>query len=226
MVRGATGTTVIMLALIGLCLLVTLGCSTQMAKPKAHISILHPGLEQFEARNFDVAFLRPDVDFAAYKGVLLDAPELAFKMPDRSQQEFALNEEQRNVFRQLLTDTFAKEFVEPGKLFLAQQAGPDVLRLKVRVQDISATILQQGVGNAGRASIGLRAEGDVTLVLELRDSQSEKTLAIAADRRGVEGVAVLQAKEAVTSWSEVNELCKRWAEAAKRGLNNLVGDDI
>ena len=75
MVRGATGTTVIMRALIGLCLLVTLGCSTQMAKPKAHISILHPGLEQFEARNFDVAFLRPDVDFAAYKGVLLDAPE-------------------------------------------------------------------------------------------------------------------------------------------------------
>ena len=224
MARRAIGTTVMLRMLIGLCLLATLGCTAQMVKPVAHINMLHPGLEPVKARSFDVVFLRTGVEFGAYKKVLLDAPELAFKMPDRSQHEFALNEEQKKGFRQLLVDTFVKEFAEPGKLKLAQQGGPDVLRLKVRVQDISATVLQQGVGNAGRASIGLRAEGDVTLVLELRDSQSEQTLAIAADRNEIEGVAVLQAKEAFTSWSEVDKLCKRWAEAAKRGLNNLVSD--
>lgn len=184
----------------------------------------YEGLQQVEARRMDAAFVRPGVKFGAYTALLLEEPELAFRTPDRSKQQFPLTEQQKTQFRDLLAQVFSAELENSEQLRLVDQPGPDVLRLGVRVQDITATIPPRGVGSVGRASIALDAVGEATLVLELRDSQSEETLVRAFDSRAVEGIAIFQKGVPLTSWSDVERLCERWATIARRGLDDLVGD--
>ena len=198
------------------------GCASMESKPVAQIDIFHAGLDPVDSEKFDVVFVRPGVDFSAYTGLLIDPPELAFQTPDRSQRQFPLTEAQKIKFRAVLAAKFAAELGSTSELELAGAPAPDVLRLKIRVSDISATVRQEGIGNAGRAAIALKSEGEGTLLLELRDSQSEQTLARAADARGVEGVAILQPDGAVTSWNEVEKICERWASAARKGLDALI----
>ncbi len=201
------------------------GCASTAAQPVAQVDIFHSGLDAVNSKEFDVAFVRPGIDFSSYTGLLIDPPELAFQTPDRSKREFPLTEAQKGKFRDVLADKFRAELAADTKLTIETTPAPNVLRLRIRVSDISAKVLQQGIGNAGRASIALKAEGEATLLLELRDSQSEQTLARAADARGVEGLAILQQDGAVTSWSEVEKICERWAVAARQGLDALVSGD-
>lgn len=74
----------------------------------------------------------------------------------------------------------------------------------------------------GLGSFALEAIGEAMIVLELRDSQSEETLARAADTRTVEGVAIIQKGGPLTTWSEVETLCERWASTVRKRLDTLV----
>jgi hypothetical protein len=196
------------------------GCAVQ--QPAPDIDIFHGGLEKVEAGRFDLAYLLPGADFSGYKSVLVDTPDLAFVTPDRTQQQFPLSEAQKAQFRDVLSAKFRAEIEASPTLTLAEAPGPDVLKLKIRVQDIAANLQKAGVGNAGRAAIALKAQGRGTLVLELRDAQSEETLAKAADSLSTQGVAILQDEGALTSWSQVEKTCEVWAKAARRGVEALI----
>ncbi len=196
------------------------GCAAQQPAPE--IDIFHGGLEKVEAGNFDLAYLLPGASFSGYKSVLVDTPDLAFVTPDRSQQQFPLSEAQKARFRDVLSAKFRAEIEASPMLTLTEAPGPDVLKLKIRVQDIAANLQKAGVGNAGRAAIALKAQGRGTLVLELRDAQSEETLAKAADSLTTQGVAILQDEGAVTSWSQVEKTCETWAKALARGVEALI----
>lgn len=199
------------------------GGAAMLKEAPARSFMDYEGLQQVEARRMDAAFVRPGVKFGAYTALLLEEPELAFRTPDRSKQQFPLTEDQKIQFRGLLHEQFLAELDTSKRLRLVNEPGPDVLRLRVRVQDITATVPPRGVGSVGKSSIALDAVGDATLVLELRDSQSEETLARAIDARSLEGIAILQKGAALTSWSDVEKLCKQWASNARKGLDALVG---
>ncbi|HIF33787.1 MAG TPA: hypothetical protein EYQ75_19490, partial [Planctomycetaceae bacterium] len=97
-----------------------------------------------------IALIQPS-KLEAVQNALIEVE--VFRLTVMDCQGFGRQKGQRDVYRghEISVNLLRKvqlqiavndEFVEPGKLLLAQQAGPDVLRLKVRVQDISATILQ------------------------------------------------------------------------------------
>jgi hypothetical protein len=203
--------------------LVLSGCSSVAGKPSSEGAVNFEGLEAIKSRYFDIALVRPGVDFAAYSGLMVGIPELAFRTPDRSQQEFPLSDAQKSRFQALLASQFDTELAQLQRLRLFDEAGPDVLRLKIRVQDINATIPPSAVGRVGRAGGFLLAAGEATLVLELYDSRSGEVLARVADVRAVEGAAMLQKDGgAVTTWSEIEELCEHWAITARERLDRLV----
>jgi len=203
--------------------LVFSGCSSVATSPSSAGALNFEGLETLKSRYFDIALVRPGVDFAAYSGLLLATPELAFRTPDRSQQEFPLSDEQKVQFHELLASRFDAQLSQMKRLKLVDAAGPDVLLLKIRVQDINATIPPNGGGRVGRAAVFLQAAGEATLVLELYDSRSGEVLARVADVRAVEGAAMLQKDGgAVTTWSAIDELCEQWAITARERLDKLV----
>jgi len=202
--------------------LALLGCTQQPSRPLDTGAINHEGLAAFEARNYDAAFIRPGVDFGAYRGLLVSELELAFRTPDRSQREFPLSEEQKRRFRDVLAEAFRAELSGLENLELVSDPAVDVLDLHIRVQDILAVVPGRSMGQMGRAAIALQAAGEATLVIELRDSRSEEILMRVFDQRAVEGAAVLKDGEPITRWDEVGALCREWARTAAAGIDRLV----
>ena len=182
------------------------------------------GLERVESRRLDVVLMRPGVDYSVYSGIILEEPELAFRTPNRAERQFPLAPDQRDRFQDMLSASFLKELSANDSPQLVDEAGPGVLRLKVRVQDITATIPPRAAGTSGRASIALQAVGEATLVLELEDSETHEILARAYDTRAAEGVALSTSDGPVTRWEDIERLCDRWATAVRRGLETLVSD--
>lgn len=211
------GSLIVVAALLG-------ACGPQPTKPIDKSSFDFEGLRQFETKNFTAGFGRPGVDFTIYEGVIINDVRLAFRTPDRSQNQFALDEEQKTRFRELLEQSFVTEFANLQNIKVVEEPGPNVLDLHVRVQDITATMPGRRVGAMGSAAFALEAIAEATLVIELNDSQSEEVLVRAFDQRAVEGAAMFQDGQTVSRWQDVERLCQRWALRVREGLDVLVGE--
>jgi hypothetical protein len=201
------------------------GCGPQPTQPKPIGEVNIEGLQEVPARNFEVAFVRPGVTFADYKKLMVDELELAFRTPDREQNQFPLGEDQKTRFRAGMATAFGEELGMLQNVEVVTEPGPDVLALRVRVQDIVARAPGRRVGAGGRAGFALETVGEMTLVLELRDSESNEVLVRVFDRRAVEGAAMLSGDSVVSTWEGVDRVVARWASRAREGLDRLLGGD-
>jgi hypothetical protein len=120
---------------------------------------------------------------------------------------------------------FGEELGQLQNLEIVTEPGPDVLDLNVRVQDIVASSPGRRVGTVGRASFAIETVGEMTLVIELRDAESEEVLIRAFDRRAVEGAAMLSGDSVISTWQGVERLVARWASRVREGLDVLVSGD-
>jgi hypothetical protein len=200
-------------------------CGPQPTQPLPTGDVNVEGLREVSARNFESAFVRPGLDFSRYNKLMVNELELAFRTPDRSQNQFPLGEDQKTRFRAAMAVAFGEELGQLQNLELVTEPGPDVLDLNVRVQDIVARTPGTRVGTIGRASFALETVGQMTLVLEIRDSESEEVLIRVFDRRAFEGAAMLSGDNVISTWKGVEELVARWASRAREGLDALVSGD-
>ena len=200
-------------------------CAPQPTQPKPTGDVSIEGLRQVGARNFEAAFVRPGIRFADYTKLMVDELELAFRTPDREQNQFVLGEDQKTRFRAAMATAFGEELGKLTAVEIVSEPGPDVLALQVRVQDIVARAPGRRVGAAGRAGFALETVGEMTLVLELRDSQSQEVLVRVFDRQAVEGAAMVSGDGVVSTWPGIERLVGRWAMRARDGLERLLGGD-
>jgi hypothetical protein len=196
-------------------------CAPQPVVPTT-AELSYEGLRVVKTRRFAQAEVRPGVDFTRYNAVHALPPQLEFRTPDRSKQQFPLTAEQKRRFHDSLVASLRKEFSEHPTLEFVDRAGPDVASLEVRIIDIAAVVLPTAVGQVGRASFALEATGDVTFVIEVSDSESGELLARAVETRQVSGAATRQGDEMLTTWTDIDALCDRWAEASRTGLEELL----
>ena len=201
------------------------GCAPQPTRPLDKTSFDFEGLEQLPTRDFTAGFGRLGTDFTIYDGVIINDVQLAFRTPDRSKNQFAVNEENKDRFSEFLKGQFVSEFSNLQNIRLVDKPGPTVLDLHVRVQDILATIPGRRVGGTGRATFALEALGEIILVIELRDSESEEVLVRVFDQRALEGVAMFKDDKPVTKWPDIEQLCAQWALRVREGLDVLVSGE-
>ena len=198
-------------------------CAPQPTQPKPTGEVNIEGLQRVTARNFEAAFVRPGVTFADYEKLMVEELELAFRTPDREQNQFPLGEDQKTRFRAAMATAFGEELGKLENVEVVTEPGPDVLALHVRVQDIVARAPGRRVGAAGRAGFALETVGEMTLVMELRDSQSDEVLIRVFDRQALEGAAMVSGDSVVSTWEGVERLVGRWASRASEGLDRLLG---
>jgi hypothetical protein len=82
---------------------------------------------------------------------------------------------------------------------------------------------------SGRGDIILRRVGEATLVVELRDSESNTVLARVLDRRAAEQVSGRMVSNTVNNTAELRRLAKRWARLLRQRLEEaptLVGGAV
>jgi hypothetical protein len=176
------------------------------------------GLEPVSARRFDSVQVRPGTDFSPYDAVMLAEPIVEYSEPDPARQEVPLDQTRKGAFVDYIADLFSSELASMGSPKLVTERGPNVIELAVSLVDITATVPPRSAGPAGRVSIALRAVGDVTLVMDLSDSESGELLARVVDRKAVDGVAIAKQGELVTRWEDVEAITERWARLTRQGL--------
>lgn len=199
-------------------------CTSQPVMPTT-VELNYEGLRTVPSQRFAQAQVRPGVDFTFYQAVYVNEPELDFRTPDRSQQEFPLTDEQKARFRDTLIASFVEEFTNNSTISFVNHTGPDVITLDVRVLDIAARVPGRSVGRMGRGGFALDATGSITFVIEVSDSETGEILARGVETRAVQGAAIRSGNDMITTWEDVDVLCDRWAVASRTGLEALLAND-
>ena len=76
----------------------------------------------------------------------------------------------------------------------------------------------------GRGDIYLSKVGEVTIVVEVLDSMSNKVIFRGSERRAAEPVVAVRSNS-VTTWAEVRRLMRRWASTVREGLDSIPGGE-
>jgi hypothetical protein len=183
------------------------------------------GLIEVKSSKMEVAYLLPGADFRPYTKVKLDTPEVAFRknwMRDVNEDRFGNRVTQEDADKILATvgsnttDIFTEAFTKAGYQ-VVDSAGPDVLRVRSGVVDLYVNA--PDTMTAGRTRTFTANAGEATLVLELRDSQTNALLGRVLDRRETQGLP--GASNSVTNLSEFRSLAKQWAGISVKGLTAL-----
>ncbi len=136
-----------------------------------------------------VAYRKPDMDLTPYTRFMLDPVEVAYQKDpgDRrrsgvagADDNFALSPSQMETLKGMFREAVVEALTKDDGYELTTEPGPDVLRITASLVDLVVRVPTQ---RGGRQRNFTRSYGLVTVILELRDSQSGEILARAGDRR-------------------------------------------
>ena len=178
------------------------------------------GLEKRPSNQVDSVYAAPGASLVKYKKVMLDELDVAFKAdwqmhhPGISPNEIA---DIRTLGAGLFRAAFSSE-LEKGGYPIVTAPGPDVLRVKAAVVDVdfaSADAAAAGVGGKYIVSTA-----DVSLVGELRDSQSGAVIARVIDRNRGRNQGNLQMSSDANPSKEAVQAFSTWAGLLRKALDD------
>ncbi len=181
---------------------------------------------------YQQTWVQPDVDMSRYSKLLIWEPEFQFREGGATSAgttsqmlrgdggPYAVRPEDRERFKQLVTDTFVAE-LERSKLFeVVDRPGPGTLIVRAGFLDIVSDVPPNPTRTG---NIYLAAVGEATLVFELIDAETGVIQARAAERRPIQpdvrmrGVNTAPANSA-TVWADV----ERWARDRAQDLRKAL----
>ncbi len=197
---------------------------TLQTGPDAEVTV--DGLVRVDNAVVPVAYRKPDLDLTPYTRFMLDPVEVAYQKDPRNRRRstaggeynFALSPSQM----ERLKDAFQEEVVEAlskdDGYELTTEPGPDVLRITASLIDL---VVRVPTERGGRQSMAVRSYGLVSLILELRDSQSGEILARAADRRDPTSNTSANLAQVSTAFiqADVRRMFRHWADLLRERLD-------
>jgi hypothetical protein len=215
---------------------VGLGAGSSGAAPKQpriqtgpNAEVTHDGLVRVEKSVADAAWVKPDFDLTPYKKLMIASAGVSFKkLPQvnqykaRNTSDFPVSAQNQQKFKDVMKEEFTKELSKLKRYEIVDKPGPDVLMLVGAVIDVVSKVPPDidSAKFAGRGGVYLTDVGEATLVIELRDSQSNEILARAADRRAAESPFAFEVNN-VTAWTQVHVLAQAWASTLRKRLEEI-----
>ena len=208
-------------AITATALLALLGCATQQPPQN------WDGLELRPVKGLDAVYLRPGVEFKAYKTVMIDPVVVAFD------KDWNPNSAQKDLSRQLgakdvqrikdemaagFREVFVKELGEGGYTVVEQPAA-DTLRVMPGLTDVYINAPDKM--SPGRTYTFAMDAGRMTLVMELRDGPSGQILGRIVDRKVGNNTGVMQIANSVTNSADFRRAVETWARQLRNGLDRL-----
>lgn len=187
------------------------------------------GLVAVRTWNFDELYVRPGANLAAYRKVLIDPVQIAFR-PDWNQSEQDYRGKTRRLLSadvQAITDDIAStlqssitEAFRSRGYEVVTTPGPDVLRLAPIATDLYVNAADETP--PGATKLFTKDAGEATLVLEARNSANGNLLArvvdhrIARENNGGTQRRDLRRTTNVTSAFWFDTMARRWATACAK----------
>lgn len=187
------------------------------------------GLELRKSKKVDRLYVRPEATLAGYKRVRLEPLDVQFAK-DWNPNSTRIGAADRlttadydKIKKGLATEfasTFAKELAKGGYTIVTER-GPDVLDVTPIVVDLYITAPQKMT--SGRSKTYTADPGRMTLVAELRDSETGQILARAIDAQNASTSGMFQWTTTTSNVAAANRIITRWATALREALDEAEG---
>ena len=185
----------------------------------------HDGLQKIKVKDIDLAYARPGASLAGYSSIKLEPVEVAFRKdwnPTKTGSLFKLSTEERENIRtgvaKIVFGEFVKELQAKSGYKVVNEAGPDVLRVKVNI--VNLYVNAPDTGSIGPSRTFTVSAGEMTLFAELFDSETGQVLARVVDRREARGSAgMMTFSNSVPNAAEAADIASSWARILRNGLD-------
>jgi hypothetical protein len=186
------------------------------------------GLELRPSSSVDRLYVRPGASLAGYKRIRLEPLQVAFdKNWDPNRGSAGVNRLTAQDFEKIkkaLAEEFAKvcaQELAKGGYVLVKEPGDDVLDVQPFVVDLYIAAPQKQT--AGRSTTYTSDAGHMTLVAELRDSDTNQILARVVDQRNASQSGTYQLTTSVSNMGAARQIIARWASALRKALDTANG---
>ncbi len=214
------------------------GCaSTPEFQQGPDAEVTFDGLTRVTGTTMDVVWARTDIDLRGYTKVMFEGVGVEYRpvtgpysgragrsssINTGSRSEYQLDDATKQGFEETISKAFRDAIASSKTLQVVDEAGPDVLLIRGGLLDVVSNVPPEPMG---RGEVYLSKIGEATLVLEIRDSESNAIFARAVDRRAAEpmGTQMRQSNRA-TNASEVRRLGQYWGNLLRRGLETLTSE--
>jgi len=178
------------------------------------------GLVRVQSKNVDSLFIVPGMSLSKYRRVILDDVDVAFKANWQVNYPNIPPGDIENI-RYGATSVFRTEFaaqLEKGGYAVVEKPGPDVLRVAASIVDLGI-VGGSASGTEERGHAYIVSTADMSLVAELRDSQSGAALARAIDRKRGRQYGNLQVADQASNTAEARAAFALWAGYLRDALD-------
>ena len=185
------------------------------------------GLVRRPGTRIDAVFVKPDADIGDFTSVLLDPVQVSFASnwdPNQGRRNPAtrLNANDVAAIQSGLADMFRETFradIASSGFQLVDQPGPETLRVSAAIVNLFVTA--PDTMSAGRSRTYTANSGQMTLVVELRDSVTGELLARAVDTQRGRSAGSMSFTNNVTNTADARRAIATWSTALTQGLNEL-----
>jgi hypothetical protein len=188
----------------------------------------HDGLERIQVKGISLAYKRPGATLAGYRRVKIDPVEVAFAKdwnPTRTGSRLPLGaadrEEIRTGLAKLVNEQFVKALAEKGRYPVVNESGADVLRLRIHI--VNLYVNAPDSGSAGPSQSFAMSAGEMTLFMELFDSETGQILARVADRREGRSPNMMAMAGRVSNVAAAEDITAAWARIMRDALDRAHG---
>ena len=178
-------------------------------EPGAYVS--PDGLYMVENARMDIVMVKPDLDLTQYDSISLAPVSIAYK-----RGSYELTNEQHEQMLATFNEVLAEELDE-GDYDMTTQTGPNVLQANVKIIDLYVNRPTDMRTRSSRDRIFTATSGEISLIGELRDSESGELLVQFADRN--QPRRYWAESTSVSEWSEVRSAFRFWADILKTRLD-------
>ena len=133
---------------------------------------------------------------------------------------FAISEESKEKFKQVVSDAVVKELARSKQFTVTEEVGPDTLLVRGAVLDIVSNVPP----NLSGGGIHLASVGQATIVFELIDAETGVVQARAAERRAIQPPQRMNQVNtapvnAASVWNDVEQWARGEAQVLRKALD-------
>ena len=189
----------------------------------------YDGLQPVRVKGISLAYKRPDATLAGYQRVMIEPVEVRFHKswnPTQSGSRLPLSaaarEDIRTGLAKLVREQFEKALTAQGRYPVVAAAAPDVLKLRVNIANLYVNAPEAASGASPSYNFSMSA-GEMTLFLELFDSETGQILARAVDRQEGRSPNIARMAGSVTNIAAAEGIAAEWARIMRDALDRAHG---
>lgn len=211
------------------------GCATASPPPSIQTGpdaeVTVDGLHRVDNSVMAIGYMKPDHDLRGYTAIMLDPVTVAYQRDPRGRRRitdpgtgdanFALTRSQMETFKSQFQAAVVEALTKDDGYRIVDTPGPDVLRVTTELIDL---VVRIPTDRGGRQRMFVASYGEVTLLVEARDSESGEILGRAADRMDPTRATTNLVEVTPTSArADTNRLFQHWARIMRERLDALRG---